>query len=65
MTPQQQTEAKRLPHLRTLEMVAAAKVASFVASVPDSDPRRLMLQRKLREMSAKIRAQELNHEAGQ
>jgi hypothetical protein len=56
---QQQTEARRLARCRTLEMVAAAKVAS----VPDNDPRRLMLQRKLREISAKIRVRERDHEA--
>jgi len=40
-------------------MVAASKVAS----VPEGHPQRAALQRKMRELSAKIRAQELDHEA--
>jgi hypothetical protein len=58
MTPQQQTEARRLAHCRTLEMLAASKVAG----VPEGHPLRPSMVRKLTAIRAKIRAQELDHE---
>jgi hypothetical protein len=47
-------ENKRLARCRTLEMVAAAKIAA----VPDNHPRRAELQRKMRALSDKLRARE-------
>jgi hypothetical protein len=52
-------DQRRLARARTLEMVASAKVAA----VPDNDPKRAELQRKMRELSAKIRLAERDHEA--
>jgi hypothetical protein len=52
-------EQRRLARARTLEMVAASKAAA----VPDNHPKRAELQRKMRELSAKIRLAERDHEA--
>jgi hypothetical protein len=52
-------EKRRLAHYRTLEFVARSKVAS----VPEGHPQRAELQRKMRELSAKIRLAERDHEA--
>jgi hypothetical protein len=61
MTPeQQQREAKHLAHLRTHKMIVRSKLAA----VPDSDPLRPALQRKMREFEAKLQARERAHEAG-
>jgi hypothetical protein len=49
-----QTEAKRLARARTLLMVAASKVAG----VPEGHPQRAAMQRKLRVVTDKLRAQE-------
>jgi hypothetical protein len=52
-------EQRRLARCRTLLAVAASKVAAVL----DSHPKRAELQRKMRELSAKIRLAERDHEA--
>lgn len=51
-------EHKRLARARTLLMVAQGKVNS----VPDSNPRRRDMERKLNAIKDKLRAQERDHE---
>jgi hypothetical protein len=61
MTPEQKAaEHKRLAHSRTLLMLAAAKVAA----VPEGHRLRRDMDRKLNTIKGKLRAQELDHEAG-
>jgi hypothetical protein len=50
-------ESKRLARCRTLEMVAQGKIASLA----DDNPQRVALQRKMREASSTLRAQERTH----
>jgi hypothetical protein len=53
-----QTEDRRLARARTLLMVAEGKVNS----VPDNDPKRRDLERKLRVVKDKLRARERDRE---
>jgi hypothetical protein len=54
MTPQEQAaEHKRLARARTLEMVAAGRIASLA-----DNPQRAALQRQMRRVSDKLRAAE-------
>jgi hypothetical protein len=60
MTPAQKAaEAKRLARCRTLVMLAASKIAA----APDAQ--RPAMERKLRVVKDKLRAQERDHEASQ
>jgi hypothetical protein len=53
-----QAEARRLARARTLLMVAEGKVNSLVNSLPDNDPRRRDMARRLNVIKDKLRAQE-------
>jgi hypothetical protein len=52
-------ESKRLARMRTLEVVAAGRIASL----EDRDPQRAALQRQMRAASSTLRAAERDHEA--
>jgi hypothetical protein len=58
VTPQQAAEHRRLARARTLEMVAAGRIASLA----DDNPQRAALQRQMRQASDKLRAAERKHE---
>jgi hypothetical protein len=58
VTPQQAAEHRRLARARTLEMVAAGRIASLA----DDHPQRAALQRKLRAVSSTLRAAERAHD---
>jgi hypothetical protein len=61
VTPQEiAAEHKELARMRTLEFLAKGKLAS----VPDADPRRAALQRKMRDVSSRLRTLERAHEDG-
>jgi hypothetical protein len=54
VTPQQAAEARALARMRTLEFLAAGRLASLA----DNNPQRPLLQRKLRDVSSRIRTME-------